>query len=137
MSRLSEYLKLIPEGLKNIDGVIDGFKNQVKEKFGSLSEEEQEEIVRRRLICAQCPYMSKNAAAAKIYATNRVDDHCIHCGCPIETRTASLISTCGIATYNKKHPEAPMELKWDKFLIPNKPKEDVNNETDRQEEKAD
>jgi len=112
MSKISEYLKLIPEGLKNIDKVAEAVINQVKSSYGGLPEDEVEEITRRRLICAACPFMSKNAVEAGIYTTKREDEHCIHCGCPISTRTASLLSECGIASYNRKHPESPMELKW-------------------------
>lgn len=115
MSRLSEYLKLIPDGVKNLGGVIEGLRNELKMANGTLDEDEQDEIIRRRLICSTCPFMSKNAAKSGIYATQRLDEHCIHCGCPIDTRTASLTSPCGIATYNKKHPEAPMELKWTSY----------------------
>ena len=80
MSQLTEYLKLIPKGLKNLDKVVEGISNQVKLEYDMLSQE----------------------------------DHCIHCGCPITTRTASLESACGIKDYNEKNPDNTLNLKWDK-----------------------
>lgn len=115
MSKLSEYLKLIPDGLKNLDKIGESIINQVKMDFGSLPEDELTEITRRRLICAACPFMSKNAVESGIYTTKREDEHCIHCGCPIKTRTAALSKQCGIENYNVRHPESPMELKWTAF----------------------
>lgn len=115
MSKLSEYLNLIPGGLKNMNALVDGLKNELKMELGTIPDDEQDEIVRRRLICSTCPFMSKNAVKAGIYQTKRTDEHCIHCGCPIKTRTASLLANCGIEAYNIKNPSQPMELKWETY----------------------
>lgn len=115
MSKLSEYIKLVPNGLKNIDKVIEALTNQVKMELGTLPKEEQEVIIGRRLICQTCPFNSKNAVLMGFYKTERTDEHCIHCGCPIITRTASLESNCGIEEYNKKHSENKLTLKWSKI----------------------
>jgi hypothetical protein len=64
-----------------------------------LKEEEQQEIVRRRLICATCPFNSSNAVKDG-YKTNRIDEHCIMCGCTITRKTNSLSSDCGISCCN-------------------------------------
>lgn len=66
-----------------------------------LPEDEQTEIVRRRLICAGCPFSSSNAVKEG-YKTNRIDEHCIMCGCTIQRKTASLTSACGIDCCNSK-----------------------------------
>lgn len=94
--------------------VLEGVVNKVKMNHNSLSEEEQDEIIKRRLICSACPFMSSNAVAnpALNYKTERFDEHCIMCGCNIELKTASLSSNCGIEVYNDDHPKTPMELKW-------------------------
>ncbi len=114
MSQLTEYLKLIPKGLKNLDKVVEGISNQVKLEYDMLSQEEKEIIIGRRAICHVRPFNSKNATLVGIYKTDRTDDHCIHCGCPITTRTASLESACGIKDYNEKNPDNTLNLKWDK-----------------------
>lgn len=115
MSKLSEYLALVPEGLKNIDGVLNGLKNNLKLELGNIPIEHEEEILRRRLICSTCPFMSKNAVAAGTYVTARTDEHCIMCGCPIKTKTSSLYANCGIETYNIKNPDNQIPLKWEKY----------------------
>ena len=114
MSKLLEYIKLLPKGIANLDKVIEGIKNNIKMEFGTLPSEEVDIIAGRRLICSQCPYMSKNAVKLGIYETDREDEHCMHCGCPISTLTASLESNCGIETYNDEHPDNTKPLKWHK-----------------------
>lgn len=115
MSKLSEYLALIPAGLHNISGVVDGLRNQLKLELGTIPQEDEDEIIRRRLICSTCPFMSVNAVRAKTYSTSRNDEHCTQCGCPILTKTASLQSNCGIENYNMQNPNNPLPLKWEKF----------------------
>ena len=120
MSWLSEYLKLIPEGLKNADKLVEAVVNEIQMELGNLPQDEKEEIIRRRLICKACPFMSKNAVEnpAMNYKTTRKDEHCMHCGCPIKTRTAALSKPCGIDSFNKKNPYQAMELKWDVYTKP-------------------
>jgi hypothetical protein len=103
MSRLSEYLALVPRGIKNLPQILEAVTNQVKMEMGALPKEKQDIIVGRRLICATCPYMSRK--------TDRDDDHCIWCGCPIASRTASLEMNCGIQNYNFEN-KADIPLKW-------------------------
>ena len=114
MGKLAEYIKLLPEGIKNLSKVIEGIKNQVKMELGTISEEDLEIITGRRLICSTCPFNSKNAVAKGFYRTDREDEHCIHCGCPLDTRTVSLESNCGIEKYNELNPKTPLALKWKK-----------------------
>ena len=117
MSWITEYIKLIPAGIANADKVVEGVWNNIQMEKKWLPENKKKEILRRRLICATCPFMSRNAQGnpAIGYQTDRTDDHCIHCGCPIIVRTASLKKPCGIEKYNQDHPESPMELKWDVY----------------------
>jgi hypothetical protein len=117
MSKFLEYLKLVPEGLKNLDLVVEGIVNDVKLAHDKLTEEEQNEIIRRRLICAACPFMSENAKVnpAVNYKSKRKDKHCTHCGCPISTKTAALKANCGIENYNARNPENPLPLKWEEY----------------------
>ncbi len=118
-----EYLRLVPEGLKNVDQIIHSLVNEVKMKHGTLPEDQQEEILRRRIICAGCPFMSANAdtsieykiLAGENYTTQREEDHCTFCGCSIKTRTAALDANCGIERWNSDHPDKMMQLKWSKY----------------------
>lgn len=122
MSRLKDYIDLVKRGLPNIDKIAEGVINQVKEELGALSPEEQEEIVRRRLICQSCPIFSLNAKKdqaeyKKLFNEDFKFDsirntYCGSCGCEYKTRTASLSSECGLSYYNELHPENTQELKW-------------------------
>ena len=95
----------------------------VRNEFGALSEEEQAEIARRRLICNNCPLNSILAKTSEEYKTlmgvNYMTEvntpHCSICSCPLSTKTASLHSDCGLANYNEKNPQNIQSLKWTKF----------------------
>lgn len=120
MSKLSEYLHLIPKGLPNSISIIQGVINNVQLKYGSLPEEEKDEIIRRRLICTMCPFNYHNAKTSEEYfeltkthyRTKREDAHCAMCSCPIDIKTASLYANCGMETWNDDNPLNEQELKW-------------------------
>jgi hypothetical protein len=122
MSKLSEYLALIPRGIKNVPQILEAVSNQTKMEFGMLSNDKQDIIIGRRMICATCPYMSKNAVKGfvidnrqrQLYKTDREDEHCIWCGCKTSTKTSSLQSNCGIEIYNEEY-GADVPLKWNKI----------------------
>lgn len=120
MSRLSEYVKMVGQGLKDPEAVIRGWINDAKLQRGDLPEDEEAEILRRRAICETCPYMSRNAMEAGIYYTKRPDDHCILCSCPIKKKTADLESNCGIEEFNKQNKRKQKELKWTAYIKPQK-----------------
>ena len=104
-----EFLKLIPEGMHNPSLVIEGAVNAVKAKYSLLPEDEQEEIVRRRLICASCPFSSRNKEGAR----QKGFDYCTLCSCPIEQKSSALGASCGAKTWNERHPDKEsIEVKW-------------------------
>lgn len=123
MSKFTEYLKLIPRGLPNSKQILESIVTDVQMRLGKLPEKEQSEIIRRRLICATCPFMSKNATTSleytrltgKSYITKRDDAHCSFCGCELNMRTRALSSNCGIEVWNKNNPDNTLPLKWTKF----------------------
>lgn len=123
MSKLLDYLKILPKGLANIDKVFEGVVNDVKLKYNMLPEDQQEEIIRRRLICQTCPLNSINAKLSEEYkalfkdgySNDRDDLHCSICSCNIELKTSSLASDCGLAYYNENNPENKQELKFTKY----------------------
>lgn len=121
MSAITEYLKLIPKAIQNPTNIIQGVINSVKLSHGDLPEDEQSEIIRRRLICDNCPFLSSNAVSnpALNYKTDRFDEHCILCGCNKDLKTAALDEECGISHYNDDNPNNPMPLKWEKYKKPN------------------
>lgn len=123
MSKLSEYLSLIPRGIKDVPKILEAVTNQTKMELGVISKEKMDIIVGRRMICATCPYNSKSAVNGyeiegkhETYTTDREDEHCIWCGCPINTRTASLDSRCGLEIYNIDN-NRKVPLKWDVEVI--------------------
>jgi len=123
MSKFAEYFKLIPKGIPHSLEIVESIVNNINLQRKTLAEHKKEEIIRRRIICATCPYMSKNAKTSKEYYTlvgyhyhtDRTDEHCSFCGCGIEMRTGSLGSECGIATWNKDNPDNTIPLKWKKY----------------------
>lgn len=123
MSAIGEYISLLPKGIKNATKIAEGIVNSVKLKYNALPKEEQEEIIRRRVICKGCPFMSRNAPTSEEYflltgehyKTDRGEEHCSMCGCPITLRTASLDKNCGMEDHNQDHPNNPRPLFWEKF----------------------
>lgn len=123
MPKLTEYLKLIPKAIPHTKEIVESIVNDVHMRMKTLSEDKKEEIIRRRIICATCPFMSKNATTSKEYLaltgyhyhTNRKDEHCSFCGCELKMRTRSLSSNCGIESWNKDNPTRQIPLKWTKY----------------------
>jgi hypothetical protein len=123
MSKYLEYMKLLPKGLANIDKVFEGIVNETKLKYKTLSEDQQEEIIKRRVICQACPLNSINALESKEYKdlfgvnykTDREDEHCSICSCNSILKTSSLGSDCGLSYYNETHPDNIQELKFTKY----------------------
>lgn len=125
MGILADYLKVLPEGMRHWKDLAQSLKTELRKNLGDLSDEEIEEITRRRLICESCPFNSKNAKdnPAINYKNNRLDDHCILCSCNIHLKTECLDCNCGIEVRNAANPKQFMDLKWKIF---NKTNEDGN-----------
>ena len=98
--------------MKNPDKIIEGIINNTRLEHHNLPQDEQDEVIRRRIICTGCPHMSKNMIEAGLLKTTRDEPFCTMCGCPIAYKTASLGSNCGIEYWNSQNPKTPMELKW-------------------------
>lgn len=115
LNRIKEYISLLPRIIKNADLIAEGVINKLNES--SLTENEKFEIVKRKLICEECPFNSKNAVHIKElnYKTERIDDHCIQCSCNIDLKTHSLESRCGLSVYNAKNPNNQVPLKWESY----------------------
>ncbi len=119
MSKLQARLSVLWKGLKNADKVIEAMITQIKMEDGSLSEDKVEEILRRRLICSECPFMSENAKTSQeyldIFGKNYIPElsykHCSLCECTIDRKTACLSCNCGIQNYNDEHKDKQLNLK--------------------------
>lgn len=108
MSKILEYMALVPKGIKNIRQIVDGIVNDTMLEQGRLPQEEVDIIIKRRLICATCPHMSKNAID---YKSDIDEEHCIWCTCFIKFKTANMDSVCGLKIYNQKY-NKNVPLKW-------------------------
>lgn len=124
MSKFSKFLRLIPSAWQNKEAVLEGAINAVKLKYDMLPEDEQEEIIRRRIICESCPFFSLNAAKDdteykklfnKPFEKEEDGKYCGICGCSEDVRTSSLSSECGLKVYNEANPDNIQELKWGKY----------------------
>jgi hypothetical protein len=93
--------------LKNPEKIIEGWYNDARFEKGDLEDHLMAEIIRRRAICAECSFNSKFFPP-----TERNDEHCTCCGCPIVKKTASFESSCGLEDHNKNNPDDQKELKW-------------------------
>lgn len=108
MSKLSEYIALVPKGIKNLPQIVEGIVNNTRMELGTMPPEEVDIIIKRRLICATCTHMSKNAPD---YISDIEEEHCIWCKCFITYKTANLKEKCGLEKYNKKY-NKNVQLKW-------------------------
>jgi hypothetical protein len=122
MNPFADYIKLLKQGVKNTDKIVEGISMKTLKEFNLLNDEDKHTISDRMDKCIDCPYNSRNAKVSteylalynKPYTTGRADFHCSLCGCLIELKTASLSSNCGIETWNERNPTKEMELKWTK-----------------------
>lgn len=116
-----DFFDLAGKGLQNFDKIAEGVWNEINHK--NLSEGQKEEIKKRTLICAECPFNSENAKTSqeyfdlygKNYETSRKDPHCAMCGCLLKLKASSLSSNCGLEIHNGRNPEKKVPLKWSAY----------------------
>lgn len=124
--RIKNYITLIPKALKHAPQILEGIVNSVRLDSGTLPVEEQDEIIKRRVICRLCPFNSDLAKTSSEYqelyngqhyndGESRPDFHCAICACNIDWKTAALDETCGISFYNDINWKNRQPLKWNKF----------------------
>lgn len=123
MKKIKDYIKLIPLGIKNFDKIVEGIKTDALFNSGKLTDEEASEIINRRIICDNCPFLSTNAIKNNTYKSSRPDEHCSLCQCNKQYKTSCLSCNCGIEVYNEENPDNILELKWKAF----KPNNDEKN----------
>ena len=122
MNPFLDYMKLLKQGVKNADKIIEGISRKTLNEFNLLNDDDKHQIADRMDICLNCPYNSRLARTSPEhleltglpYATGRTELHCSLCGCVIEFKTACLSCNCGIETWNERYPDKKLELKWKK-----------------------
>src|SRR5437899_10439536 len=103
---IGEYLQAIKLGIQNGDKIIEGLAVSAQIANGEITDEALAEILKRKDICAACPYNSRNAKAAKTYNSGLPYEHCILCHCRIgyeDSKEYCLSCTCGVMAWNEKH----------------------------------
>jgi hypothetical protein len=132
---LNEYVEVVKAAVQNGDKIVEAIRTSAlvkekekKEKLGlpaddtTISDEAVAEIMRRKEICASCPFNSANAARDRNYSSALPFQHCTLCKCRIggnDTKEYCLSCNCGIDTWNKRNEHlTPMELKWTAFEQP-------------------
>lgn len=124
VTKLKEYFRLAGKGITNFQSVLDGVITDVRLSHGMLPNDQQEEIIRRRMICANCPFNSEHAKLSiefstlnngVHYKTERQDLHCSICACNIDFKTASLDEKCGLSYYNDLNSKNKQPLKWEEY----------------------
>jgi hypothetical protein len=117
---IGEYLDVVRKGISNGDKIIEALAVAAQVKNGSINDEALAEILRRKDMCAVCPFNSTNAKKKGTYNTAIAYEHCILCTCRLggdDTKEYCLSCTCGIEVWNKQHPNQQMEVKWGPFEI--------------------
>lgn len=125
---IGEYLEAVKLGFQNGDKIIEAMqvaaqvKNAEAGRVTTVTPEALAEILRRKDICASCPFNSRNAKEAGTYESSLPYEHCILCHCRIgyeDSKEYCLSCNCGIQVWNEQHPDLKqMEVKWTSFTQP-------------------
>jgi hypothetical protein len=115
---IKDYTQAVINGINNGDKIIEALivAAKVKNGSGEITPEELAEILRRKEICAQCPFNSENAKKTGLYNSELTYKHCSFCKCRIgydDSKEYCLSCNCGADAFNKANPHLkPIELKW-------------------------
>lgn len=97
--------------MKTFPKILKALITKIRRKLGLLTKYEKEEIIKRQELCKTCPFNSRIAVEKGLYKTNRLDLHCMFCGCTIDIFTYCLECTCSIEEENKKN-NYKLPIKW-------------------------
>jgi hypothetical protein len=122
---IGEYLEAVKLGFQNGDKIIEAMqisaqvKNADAGRHTDVPPEAIAEIMRRKDICAACPYNSRHAKEKKTYTSSLPYEHCILCMCRIgydDSKEYCLSCNCGAQAWNEARPrEQQLEVKWTAF----------------------
>lgn len=141
LKTIAEYREMVKNGIKNGDKIFEAIRTsaKVKEKSQRLEDGENDDdinisdeaiavILKRKEICAGCPFNSRIAADKRNYSHSLPFEHCILCKCRIgyeDSKEYCLSCECGMSVWNERNKDKPpMELKWKAF----------NKETNQEEQ---
>lgn len=118
-----EYLDMVKTGFKNRDKILEAMQisAQIKNKddHSEISNEAIAEILRRKDICAECPFNSRNGKQKGTYTSSLPYEHCTLCKCRIgydDSKEFCLSCNCGAESWNEAHPKLkPIEVRWKSF----------------------
>lgn len=124
MSLVKDYLSIVTNGIRNGDKIIEALTVSSQVKNGTVEPEALAEILRRKDICASCPFNSVNAEKNDGYESSIPYQHCTLCICRIggtDTKEYCLSCNCGIKVLNDRNKDLPpIPLKWEAFETSNK-----------------
>jgi|SRR5580692_294075 hypothetical protein len=124
LKTIKEYTEVVINGIKNGDKIIEALIIGAKARNETIDPESLAEILRRKDICASCPFNSDNAKKEGLYRSSLDYQHCILCQCRIgggDTKEYCLSCTCGAQAFNEANPHLkPIEVKWKPFEIKTK-----------------
>ncbi len=136
LSTANDYLRMVKNGIKNGDKILEAMRISAQLKNtkvdesgkvvfqGDITEEALAEILKRKEICAVCPFNSRHVKAAGGHTAELPFEHCTLCECRIgydNSKEYCLTCKCGVDAWNKRNPDKPpMPLKWDSFDLKSK-----------------
>lgn len=118
LKTIKDYTEAVINGITNGDKIIEALivAAKVKNGSGEIKPEELAEILRRKEICEQCQFNSKNAIAKGTYSSTLAYTHCCLCKCRIgydDSKEYCLSCNCGAEVFNEANPHLkPIEIKW-------------------------
>ena len=125
---IGEYLEAVKLGFQNGDKIIEAMqvaaqvKNSEAGQQSTVTPEALAEIMRRKDICAACPFNSIHQKALGTYTSALPYEHCTLCRCRIgydDSKEYCLSCNCGAEAWNQVKPKAQhLEVKWKAFTQP-------------------
>jgi hypothetical protein len=125
---IGEYVNAVKLGFQNGDKIIEAMqvsaqvKNSEEGKQTTVTPEALAEIMRRKDICADCPFNSRAGKANGSYTSSLPYEHCILCKCRIgydDSKEYCLSCNCGALGWNQDHPNLKqLEVRWTSFIQP-------------------
>jgi hypothetical protein len=125
---IGEYLEAVKLGFENRDKIIEAMQVAAQVKNSEIGHnmnvtpEALAEIMRRKDICAACPFNSRHQKELGTYTSSLPYEHCTLCRCRIgydDSKEYCLSCNCGADAWNQvKPPEQHLEVKWTAFTQP-------------------
>ena len=125
LKKIKDYTEAVINGINNGDKIIEALiiATKVKNGSGEITPEELAEILRRKELCEECQFNSKNANKTGLYSSELAYTHCTLCKCRIgydDSKEYCLSCNCGADAFNKANLHLkPIEVKWTAVRLQN------------------